>query len=60
MKNNDNKQKLVIVSSLLLFVIVLGIQMYYAKFYEEDLNKSLPITATIAAGEQDQESSFGH
>ncbi|MCL6572854.1 MAG: hypothetical protein K6T88_14420 [Bacillus sp. (in: Bacteria)] len=52
---NTNKQKLVIGSILLLFVIVVGIQKYYSNFYEEDLNKSLPLTVTVATGEQDQE-----
>jgi hypothetical protein len=41
MANFNSKQKLVIGSILLLFVIVVGVVTFYDQFYQENLNKSL-------------------
>jgi hypothetical protein len=60
MANFNSKQKLVIGSILLLFVIVVGVVTFYDQFYQENLNKSLPLTDTEEAGEQDQENIAYH
>lgn len=50
-----SKQKLIIGSIILLFIVIVGIVVYYDQFYKEDLNSSLPLTISAKAGEQKQE-----
>jgi hypothetical protein len=55
MKNHNRKRKIVLCSSYLLIVFVVGAITYYFQFYEEDLNLSLPLTVTVESDEQNQE-----
>ncbi|WP_052353866.1 WD40/YVTN/BNR-like repeat-containing protein [Neobacillus jeddahensis] len=56
MNANQNKQKRVIAGIFFFLVIIAGILIYYTQFYEEDLNKALPLSYTSKVDNQDQES----
>jgi photosystem II stability/assembly factor-like uncharacterized protein len=60
MKNDNRRRKIVFGSIYLLFIIVAGTLVYYFQFYEEDLNDSLPLTATVKSEETNQENIGSH